>query len=103
MAMRRRPLDAAELPPPDYSEFGLGATKDSEAAAQWAIASVKGGFEYARTQLIAEAGKWSDDFRRALQRKFKEEGHYAGDIDGRMGGGVKEALDRLAKSQTVSP
>ncbi|MBC7831314.1 MAG: SEL1-like repeat protein [Hyphomicrobium sp.] len=85
------------------SEFGLGATKDSEAAAQWAIASVKGGFEYARTQLIAEAGKWSDDFRRALQRKLKEEGHYAGDIDGRMGGGVKEALDRLAKSQTVSP
>ena len=56
MAMRRRPLDAAELPPPDYSEFGLGAPKDSEAAAQWAIAAVKGGFEYARTQLIAEAG-----------------------------------------------
>ena len=85
------------------TEFGLGATKDSEAAARWAIASVKGGFEYARTQLIAEAGKWSADFRRALQRKLKEEGHYAGDVDGRMGGGVKDALDRLAKSRTASP
>jgi TPR repeat protein len=85
------------------SEFGLGATKDSEAAAQWAIASVKGGYDYARTQLIAEAGKWSADFRRALQRKLKEAGHYSGDIDGRMGGGVKDGLDRLAKSQPATP
>ena len=85
------------------SEFALGATKDTEAAAQWAIASVKGGNDYARTQLIAEPAKWSSDFRRALQRKLKEEGHYAGDIDGRMGSGVKEAFDRLAKSRTASP
>ncbi|KAB2941414.1 MAG: PDZ domain-containing protein [Hyphomicrobium sp.] len=85
------------------SEFGLGVARDTEGAAQWAIASVKGGSEYARTQLIAEADKWSPDFRRTLQRKLKDAGHYTGDIDGRMGAGVKDALDRLAKSGTKGP
>ena len=79
------------------TEFAMGTGKDTEEAARLALASVKGGYEFARTQLISEAEKWSIDFRRALQRKLKEAGFYDGDIDGRMGGGVKDALDRLAK------
>lgn len=80
------------------TEFAMGAARDTEEAARLALASVKGGYEYARTQLINEAEKWSIDFRRVLQRKLKEAGFYDGDIDGRMGGRVKDALDRLAKS-----
>ncbi len=56
-----------------------------------------------RPLMSGAAVKWSADFRRALQRKLKDEGHYAGDIDGRMGGGIKDALDRLAKARTASP
>jgi TPR repeat protein len=85
------------------TEFAIGGPKNTEEAARLALASVKGGYDYARTQLIAEAGKWGVDFRRALQRQLKEAGFYSGDVDGRMGDGVKDALDRLAKSGTASP
>jgi TPR repeat protein len=80
-------------------EAGRGVGRDQRAAAQWMFKSLRAGDATAHEHMRTNAGKWSPEFRRELQRLMKEEGAYSGPIDGRTGAGFRAALDKLKPRQ----
>ncbi|MCZ7595089.1 MAG: peptidoglycan-binding protein [Hyphomicrobium sp.] len=60
------------------------------------LEAIKKGEDGSLEEMQEKSADWSADFRRAMQRRLKEEGRYDGPIDGKFGPGVKRAVDELA-------
>lgn len=78
-------------------EDGRGTRKDDITAARWIFKSIKSGSSFARTQMVENVGTYSRAFRRELQRLLKQEGVYAGPIDGDFGPETKQAIQALGR------
>lgn len=72
-------------------EDGRGTRKDDVTAARWIFKAIKGGNEFARTQMMRNVGTYSLAFRRELQRLMRQEGVYDGPIAGAFGPATKQA------------
>lgn len=65
------------------TDKGLGVThKDPERAAELIMRALSMRFEFSYKQMTENSRIWSPEFRRAVQRRLKEEGIYSGPIDG---------------------
>ncbi len=74
-------------------DAGRGTPVNTEHAADLFMAAVGFGVEETRRDIDQGASQWSDAFRKALQRRLKDQiGVYKGDIDGVFGAGVREAV-----------
>jgi len=74
---------------------GRGVRRDPEAAAGQMMLALKGGHIFSEQQMISNSRVWSDRFRRSLQQLMKDEGVYAGPIDGKFGSGTRRAIEEL--------
>ncbi len=74
-------------------DTGRGTSVNTEQAADFMLAAIAFGTEEARRDIDEGATKWSDAFRKAFQRRLKDQiGVYKGEIDGVFGAGVREAV-----------
>ena len=76
---------------------GLGVQKDERVAAQWIFKAIKGGSTFSVKQMTDNAGAYSRDFRREMQKLLRDAGVYDGSIDGRFGPGTKSAVQALSR------
>jgi TPR repeat protein len=77
--------------------MGWGVAKNSSKAAGFMLRALKAGYQFAIKQMTTNANAWDVTFRRELQRQMKQEGVYAGVIDGQFGPATKRAIEALAK------
>ena len=60
------------------------ARKDPEQAASLILQALDMRNEFTLRQMATNSRAWSQDFRRALQRKLRDAGVYSGKIDGEL-------------------
>jgi hypothetical protein len=76
-------------------EGGHGIARDPTTASQWMFKALQGGDEFSYQQMTTNSAAWGEDFRRELQRRFKESGIYDGPSDGDFGPSMQRALATL--------
>ena len=78
---------------------GVGATRDFDEAARLIMLALDQQFRFSFDQMMKNAGAWSPEFRRALQRRLKDAGFYNGALDGEFGQGTQAAIIAYATRQ----
>jgi TPR repeat protein len=76
---------------------GRGVGENRRTAADWIFKAVKAGSAFSVKQMTDNAGAYSVDLRRNLQRMLKDAGVYDGPINGRATAAFKEAVETLGK------
>ena len=79
-------------------DAGLGGPRDTEAAAQWLRKALVSDDDAMATDLIALPTLWQKGTITQLQRILKDEGLYAGAVDGVAGPAFDEAIWKLVSS-----
>lgn len=79
---------------------GRGTAKNPEEAARLTFEAIRGKDKILLAILKVDLDFFSDyseAYRRALQRRLKEAGHYDGPPDGRLGPNMSRAIESLAR------
>lgn len=77
-------------------DAGRGMPANTEQAADLFVGAIGFGIEEARRDVDAGATQWSDAFRKAVQRRLKEQLKvYRGEIDGVFGSDVKQGVAKV--------
>ncbi len=77
---------------------GLGTRVDTRQAVQLAMKSMEGGEPQFIVDMKAGAVRYSQEFRRELQRALKSRGLYSGALDGVFGVSTVNAIERLTNT-----
>ncbi len=93
--IRRKALDGDRDAALELARHHLGADDPERAASYALIALEDGGKKYA-SHFLADTKAWSKPFWSALQGHLKDEGMYAGALDGLPGRGTKGAVQKYA-------
>ena len=81
-----------EKPCSDWPKFFDNAP---ELTADVIMEALKGKVQQARDEMLEGAKNWSQEFRRAFQRKLKAENLYSGTVDGIPGQGTRKAIEAI--------
>lgn len=76
---------------------GRGVARDAAEAAKYLIEAFKRLYDRERKQLAERSLEWTISTRRAVQERLRQEGVYAGSVDGRFGPETKRAIEAVAK------
>jgi TPR repeat protein len=66
--------------------------RDPEQAASLMLQAIDLGDQFSLKEMVQNSRRWSQDFRRAFQRKLRDTGFYEGSIDGSFGNSTFSAL-----------
>ncbi len=84
-----------------------GVPKDAKKAAELVYQALKARDDFARKQMLTNSTYWGEGFRRALQEKLKQGGHYHGSADGIFGSNtlraIKSVLETRSRPKPVAP
>lgn len=75
------------------ADGGRGMIRDPELAAGLVLQALAQSYDFSYRQLRQSWHSWSGDFRKALQRRLRDAGLYAGDLDGELGEPTQVAID----------
>ena len=79
----------------NFYDKGLGIEPDGTQAAEWMEKALRAGAGFSRDQMRDNSDNWSLPFRKALQRRLRDQLIYTGPIDGGFGPRTQEAIDKI--------
>ncbi len=80
---------------------GRSVDRDNKAAASFLFQALQGGYMIGPNQLAEEGHNWGRSFWKEFQGILKEEGFYAGALDGGFGPQTKRAVEALSNARFV--
>jgi TPR repeat protein len=75
------------------ADGGRGMARDPEFAASLILQALQLHYEFSHRQMTEAARNWSRDFRRAVQKRLRDAGLFAGNLDGEFGDTTISAID----------
>jgi len=79
------------------ADAGRGMGRDPDFAASLILQALEARYDFTYRQMTQAARNWSRDFRKALQRRLRDAGVYAGTLDGEFGDTTVSAIDAYIK------
>lgn len=76
---------------------GLGVNKDPQLASGYIYYALEMRYPFSYQQMMQNSRAWSREFRKALQQRLANGGHYSGTVDGSFGRTTFDAINALAK------
>ncbi len=78
---------------------GLGVGRNPQTAAEYIYRALELGYPFTYQQMTQNSSNWSQEFRKALQRRLASGGYYGGALDGAFGSSTVEAITRMVDAQ----
>lgn len=78
---------------------GLGVPRNPQTAAEYIYRALELGYPFTYQQMTQNSSNWSQDFRKALQKRLASGGYYGGALDGAFGSSTVEAITRMVDAR----
>lgn len=78
---------------------GLGVSRNPQTAAEYIYRALELGYPFTYEQMTQNSSNWSQDFRKALQKRLASGGYYGGALDGAFGSSTVEAITRMVDAR----
>lgn len=78
---------------------GLGVSRNPQTAAEFIYRALELGYPFTYQQMTQNSSNWSQDFRKALQKRLASGGYYSGALDGAFGSSTVEAITRMVDAR----
>lgn len=76
---------------------GLGVDRDPNAASGYIYHALEQRYAFSYQQMMQNSRAWSKEFRKSLQQRLVNGGHYSGTVDGSFGRTTFDAINALAQ------